>query len=266
MNSAAVTHVDRGIRKMGSLINFRDIGGLPTTNGRVMKTGVVYRSNEPHKLSLKDLDKFNGLNLKLICDLRTPNERKSRLPRFVDSGKTLTVNLPFYQNDADLTRFQIYKRMMSSIRTADYNQFMKDFYRKVLFESKDQVRNVLTLLAEQDAVPALIHCASGKDRTGMIAAIVQLIAGVPRAEVVSDYLLSNPLNKRETERAIRMLRLLSGFRISRERLLPLLEVRSEYLEEVLDEMLVQYGSIEAYLMHACGVEKRTIRVLRERFI
>ncbi|MBD3917574.1 tyrosine-protein phosphatase [Paenibacillus sp. PR3] len=251
---------------MGSLINFRDIGGLPVTDGRVMKTGIVYRSNEPHKLSLKDLDKFNGLNLKLICDLRTPNERKSRLPRFVESGKTMTVNVPFYQNDEDFTRFQIYRQIMSNIRTVDFYQIMKDFYRKVLFESTDQIRNVLTLLAEQEAAPTLIHCASGKDRTGMIVAIVQLIAGVPRKEVVSDYLLSNPLNKSETERAIRLLRLLSGFRISRERLLPLLEVRSEYLEEVLDELLAQYGSIEGYLIQACGVDEQTILVLREKFI
>ncbi|WP_318152548.1 tyrosine-protein phosphatase [Paenibacillus terricola] len=262
----AAVHVGRGIGKMGSLINFRDIGGLPVTDGRVMKTGIVYRSNEPHKLSLKDLDKFNGLNLKLICDLRTPNERKSRLPRFVESGKTMTVNVPFYQNDEDFTRFQIYRQIMSNIRTVDFYQIMKDFYRKVLFESTDQIRNVLTLLAEQEAAPTLIHCASGKDRTGMIVAIVQLIAGVPRKEVVSDYLLSNPLNKSETERAIRLLRLLSGFRISRERLLPLLEVRSEYLEEVLDELLAQYGSIEGYLIQACGVDEQTILVLREKFI
>lgn len=266
MNSIAAAPVNRGIRKMESLINFRDIGGLSTTDGRVMKTGVMYRSNEPHKLSLKDLDKFNGLNLKVICDLRTPNERRARLPRFVESEKTLTVNVPFYQNDEDFTRFQIYRQIMSQIRTVDFYQMMKVFYRKVLFESTDQIRDVMVLLADQHGSPTLIHCASGKDRTGIIVAIVQLVAGVPRQEVVSDYLLSNPLNKSETDRVIRMLRLLSGFRISRERLLPLLEVRSEYLEEVLDELFAQYGTIEAYLMQGCGVEEKTIQVLRERFM
>ncbi|GMK38655.1 protein-tyrosine-phosphatase [Paenibacillus sp. CCS19] len=265
MTSVAV-QVNRSIRKMESLINFRDIGGLPTADGRLTRTGIMYRSNEPHKLKLKDLDKFNGLDLKLICDLRTPNERKARLPRFVESGKTMTVNVPFYQNDEDYTRFQIYRQIMSQIRTVDFHQFMRDFYRKVLFESTNQIRDVMTLLAEQGSAPMLIHCASGKDRTGIIAAIVQLVTGVPRREVVSDYLLSNPLNKSETDRAIRMLRFLSGFRISRERLLPLLEVRSEYLEEVLDELFARYGSIDAYLMQACQVEEQTIRVLRERFV
>lgn len=257
----AAVSVNRGIRKMDSLINFRDIGGLPIADGRVMRTGIMYRSNEPHKLKLKDLDKFNGLNLKLICDLRTPNERKARLPRFVESSTT-TVNVPFYQNDEDYTRFQIFKQMLGTIRTIDFHQFMRVFYRRVLFESTDQMRTVITLLAEQEGAPTLIHCASGKDRTGIIVALVQLLAGVPRDEVVADYLLSNPLNESETERAIKYIRLVTCFRISRARLLPLLEVRSEYLEEVLDELLSSYGTVEEYLVQACGVEERTIEALR----
>jgi protein-tyrosine phosphatase len=56
----AAIKVNRGIRKMDSLINFRDIGGLPTADGRVMRTGVMYRSNELHKLKLKDLDNLMG--------------------------------------------------------------------------------------------------------------------------------------------------------------------------------------------------------------
>ncbi|WP_245946816.1 tyrosine-protein phosphatase [Paenibacillus cellulosilyticus] len=261
----AAVNVDRGIRKMDSLINFRDVGGLPIVDGRVMRTGILYRSNEPHKLKLKDLNKFNGLNLKLICDLRTPNERRTRLPRFVESS-TRTVNIPFYQNDEDYTRFQIFKQILSTVRTIDFHQIMRDFYRKVLFDSTDQIRAVMTLLAEQGGAPTLIHCASGKDRTGMIVALLQLLAGVPRNEVMTDYMLSNPLNESETDRAIRYLRIFTCFRLSRERLLPLLEVRHEYLEEVLDELFAKYGTIESYLVQACGVDERTIEVLRESLV
>jgi hypothetical protein len=115
------------------------------------------------------------------------------------------MNIPYYQNDEDYTRFQIFRQLLRVVRTVDFHQMMRDFYRKVLFESTDQIRAVMTILAEQDGAPTLIHCASGKDRTGIIVAILQLLAGVPRNEVLSHYLLSNPLNESETERAIRLL-------------------------------------------------------------
>jgi len=251
----------RGIRKFESLVNFRDIGGLTTADGRRMRTGFLFRSDEPSKLNVRDIDRFKRLSLKLICDLRTPNERRSRIARFVDARSTEIVNVPFYQNDEDYTRFEIYKQLMKTVRTVDFYQMMLDFYRKVVFHSTGQVRTIMTLLADKGDAPALIHCASGKDRTGMIAALIQLLAGVPRHAVVQDYLLSNALNKDKTEQAVKWLRTFTLFRLSRQRIMPLLEVRREFLEEALDELFRRHESVENYFIQACGVEETKL----ERF-
>ncbi|WP_366249529.1 tyrosine-protein phosphatase [Terribacillus aidingensis] len=72
----------KDIYKFEKLYNFRDIGGLPTKNGRMMKTGILFRSGELSRLSKKDFKKFNQLNINSICDLRTLNEQKSNITAF----------------------------------------------------------------------------------------------------------------------------------------------------------------------------------------
>lgn len=260
-NELAVTN--RGIRYFEKLGNFRDIGGLATQDGRMMRTGVLFRSDEPSILKLKDWDKFSELKFKLICDLRTPNERKSKIIRISDSRVTRIINVPIYQNDHDYTGFEFFKLMMTSARTIDFYPMMKQFYRRIVFESTDQIRTIFTMISEEAEGPVLIHCTGGKDRTGIVAAFIQLLVGIPRQEVVSDYLLSNTLNEYRMAQLTRLLRFMSLFRLSKERLKPLLDVRREYLEEVLDELYRQYGTIDAYLADACGIQEQTIKRFKD---
>ncbi len=228
-----------------------------------MRTGLLFRSDEPFKLTVSDIERFNRLQFKLICDLRTPNERRPRLARFVDERSTEIVNVPFYQNqnDEDSTRLQLFWLMMREARTVDFYQMMMEFYQKVIFRSTDQIRTIVTLLADTEDAPSLIHCASGKDRTGMIAALIQLLAGVPRHTVMADYLLSNALNTDKTEQLFKFVRRFTLYRITRERIMPLLEVQREFLDEALDELFRRYDSVENYLVQACGVNETTL----ERF-
>lgn len=258
-------HADRriAVKHFEKITNFRDIGGLQTQDGRMMKKGILFRSGEPSRLTAKDLEKLAAFNLKLICDLRTPNERKSRVMPTKQSRTIRIVNIPIYQHEEDYTRFEFFMLMMKTAKTIDFEKMMKDFYRRIAFESMPQIRQVITLLCEGTDIPALIHCAGGKDRTGVIAALIQLLAGVPRDTVTADYMISNSLTEARMKRAAAFLRYTSLFRLTHDRLKPLLEVRRDFLEDVLDEILSKYGSIEAYLIEGCGISEHSLHKLKE---
>ncbi|OAB44860.1 tyrosine-protein phosphatase [Paenibacillus antarcticus] len=254
----------RGIVKHFEKIdNFRDIGGLKNQDGRTIKTGILFRSEDPSKCSRTDLDELQQFNFKLICDLRGPNERKSKVVQLNDNYNVHSINVPIQQNDQDYTQFEFFKLMMRTARVIDFETMMKDFYHRIAFESMSQIRDVITLLSERENMPALIHCTGGKDRTGMMVALIQLLVGVRREDVLEDYLLSNILTGVRMKKAATFIRYMSLFQISNERLKPLLEVRRDYLEDALAEIFNQYETIEAYLTHACGISEVSLEKLRE---
>lgn len=263
----AMPPAERRVRGIAGLRNFRDIGGLPARDGRTMRTGVLFRSDEPYKFSPEDVLKLKALNLKWICDLRAPSERKSRIIELGEtSAEMRIVNVPFYFEERDLSRSKSFWMLIKSAHSIDLDQMMRDFYRRIAFESTEQVRRIFTMLAEEHGLPVLIHCTGGKDRTGLISAFIQLLAGVSRTDVVEDYLLSNLLNEQKIEQSVKALRVMSFFRLSRERLMPLLEARREYLEGILDEIFQRHASIEDYLTQACGVHPSALSRLKASLV
>lgn len=256
----------RQVGHIGRLMNFRDIGGLRTKDGRRMKSGIIYRSDEPSHLSALEIEQLLQLHIKLICDLRTSIERKSKVMRLQDHQRVQIVNIPFSQNEQDYTHYEFFKMIMKEARRLDFDQVMRDFYYRIAFESTAQIREVMTLLADDANRPALIHCTGGKDRTGVLAAFIQLLAGVPRDEVVQDYLRSNLLIEARMKRAAHFMRMMSLFQLSKEQLQPMMEVRAYYLEQILDEIMDRYQSIEKYLLEGCGVSDISIKHLKGELV
>jgi protein-tyrosine phosphatase len=109
------------------------------------------------------------------------------------------------------------------------------------------------LICAPENQPVLIHCTAGKDRTGVIAALIQLLVGVTSQVVMEDYLLSNLLAAARMKSLLRFLRWVSLFQVTPERLQPVLEVRPEFLETILGEIQTTYAGVEGYLTQACGV-------------
>ncbi|KPD10078.1 hypothetical protein AM501_00755 [Aneurinibacillus migulanus] len=244
------------------LYNFRDIGGYKTLNGRTMKTGILFRSDELSRLSQKDLEKINLLNIKSICDLRTLHEQKSKPSRIKTEQGIKLINVSIQDKSQEFTHLEFFRFLVSKASTIDFRKIMKDMYYNMAFVSHVQINKVITLLSEQNNVPALIHCTSGKDRTGFISAVIQLFVGVPYQTVLNDYLLSNDLIAPRMKKVERFIRWMSLFQVSPDRIKPMLEVRHEYLDEIYNEIKGKYGSIEDYLCQACDVEQRNLQNLK----
>ncbi|PKL82304.1 MAG: protein-tyrosine-phosphatase, partial [Ignavibacteriae bacterium HGW-Ignavibacteriae-3] len=195
---------------------------------------------------------------KLICDLRTPDERSGRNDRIHGYNGTAIVNIPLYPHNENFNRKEFIHFLSNLPDGKDFESLVRNYYRRFAFEQSDQLRKIFELISDESNLPALIHCSVGKDRTGFVSAVIQLLARIPREDVMDDYMMSNKFTGVRTKRMIRYLRLMSLFRISAEKLKPMLEVRPEYLNDVLDEIIITYGSVEKYLTGKAGVSQSSI--------
>ncbi|RHW42571.1 tyrosine-protein phosphatase [Neobacillus notoginsengisoli] len=246
--------------------NFRDIGGLPTEDGRRMKSGLLYRSDELSRLSNHDLAKLEALGLKLICDLRTVNEQKSRPDRIPGHWNLKEVHIPIYHGSQDFTHFEFVKFLNTNPKTIDFADIIKDFYVCLVKERTGEIRKLFELTAEAENLPALIHCTGGKDRTGFISALFQLLAGVPQEIIVRQYLLSNERVGAKMKKTGNFIRLMSLYRIPLEKIQPMLAVDRKHLEYAFGYILDEYGSVEAYLHEGCGIKQESISKLKNMLV
>jgi len=243
--------------------NFRDIGGFVLEDGHNMKLGAVFRSEDLSRMSTGDQDKLKELGIKCIIDLRTPNERFSKPYEISGDTNMYIVHIPILCEEKDLSRWQFFCFLIREGRNLDFEQYMRRFYNRLAFDRTEQTKNILTLLSNERNVPALIHCTGGKDRTGLIAALLQLIMGVPRETVIQSYLASSKAIAYQMKSIEKYIRWMSLGQVSPERIRPMLEVRKEYLEGTLNEIFHRYKSLDTYLTIGCGMDKCCLERLRK---
>jgi protein-tyrosine phosphatase len=234
--------------------NFRDVGGYHAEDGRVVRWGRVYRAGVLSYLTPADHDRLRQLGIGGIYDLRRANERHHEPTRWCDT--TLT---PFVWDDGheppSVTRF-FYDQEDSAqgMRAA-----MLDLYRSLPNWLAPRIRPLLQSLCA-DASPVLVHCSAGKDRTGLVIAVLLSALGVSREQVMHDYLLTNELAQLEEFMTSRKFALLGVTDAEHPLLLmpadkrrALLSADPDYLDAAFVQLDRDYGSLDAYLLHAVGL-------------
>jgi len=242
--------------------NFRDIGGLAGENGKIINQGLIFRSDELSKLTEKDHAVFEKLRIKTVCDLRTLNERKALLDKLPPNCGINFVNIPLSDQNRNVNYFQFFFHLTFHGKGINFEQFIKDHYFSNAFNRTEQIKSIFQLVANRKNLPAVIHCTVGKDRTGLLSALIQLLCGVAYKDVMDDYLLTNEYTKVRIEKMIKFIRRMSFFQISAKRLEPLLQARYEYLDDILTKILNKYGSVQAYLTEACNISDETLAELK----
>lgn len=184
------------------LHNFRDIGGLKTKDGRKMRAGLLFRSEELSRLSTNDIENFHQLKIKSICDLRTPTEQKSKVSRIQSNENVQVLKVSIHDKRREFTRFEFFKFSVTKPNTINFEDIMKDMYDHMACGIYKEINQIIIFLSDQSNLPDLIHCTGGKDRTGFISALIQLLAGVHYETVIDDYFFSNqliavPMKKKE---------------------------------------------------------------------
>ena len=255
--------------RIEAMPNFRDAGGHATADGRRVRTGVLYRSDQIGKLSDEDARQLSGIGIRFVYDLRTAGERATlsteRIP-----GATHVV-LDVLADDRRATPAQVIALLGNAGAAGDVlgdgkaAALMTESYRSFLqLESaRAGFGQLYRELADAARVPALVHCTTGKDRTGWACASLQLWLGVPYEAVLQDFLASNRYILPKYESHLRAFAVAGG---DPELLLPVLTVREEYLAASLHEMQRMYGSIDGYFSAGLGLGPVVQRTLRERFL
>ena len=167
--------------------NFRDLGGYRTADGHYVRWGLVYRSGYLVNLTPKDSAYLNTLGIRLVCDVRADGERmRAPDPDQWTGNAPELLSVPIGPNrDGTLSAEDLKKRV------AKINAESKDSIRGYDYAITDatQYGKILHRIASGD-LPAVEHCTSGKDRTGVFSAILLTALGVPRETVIQDYLLT----------------------------------------------------------------------------
>ncbi|WP_328321097.1 tyrosine-protein phosphatase [Streptomyces sp. NBC_00388] len=248
--------------------NFRDVGGLPTVDGRRVRPGRLFRSGHLAHATAEDTAYLSSLGLHTIFDFRNAADMALDGRDVVLPG-VQHVNIPltdpadgseFWRmvRDGDLEQL---RRVLSEDRAA---RRMADSYRSIITTRTAEHSRVLHDLAE-DSVPALMHCAAGKDRAGLSVAVTLLAVGVERDAVEADYLKSNdPRRRYLVKRGDESAGAHSGEVM--QLLSPLFEARAAYLETAFAAIDETWGSTERYLTEGLKLAPETRERLRARLL
>lgn len=245
--------------------NFRDLGGYPTMDGSRIKQGMLYRSDSLSDLSNDDLEELAGLGLKRIYDLRNESEQKADPDTLPPGHSIQLVAVPFAFSALDESIMR--KRILSGeLDEGEAHKLMIDSYRTYAIDYRKQIAQIIEGLAEPDALPALIHCIHGKDRTGLAVSAILDILGVSEDIIMEDYLLTNSFWESETSRLSFLANIGSLFRTPASEVRSLMEARPEYLNAARNAAKEQFGSTENYVHEGLGLDDATIERLRDALL
>jgi protein-tyrosine phosphatase len=158
--------------------NFRDLGGYATADGRRVRWGRLYRSNDLSGLTPDDLEYLSRIGLKLVCDFRSDRERSQKPDRAIEPEPPLSLDLPVDAEGVDPGALQE-KIRTGGIAALGTEKLMRTAYRSFVSDYSARWAVMLRRLAQPQSLPALVHCTAGKDRTGFAAHDEPLPRGLP---------------------------------------------------------------------------------------
>ncbi len=221
-------------------VNFRDLGGYRTSDGRMVAWRRLFRADGLNKLTAADRSQMIDLGLSTVIDLRTLDEAEQRGSFPVDEVPVRYVALP-------LTDVLPATEELPDWKEAAY---VASRYGAMVSEGGPVLTQAIDVLASADALPAVMHCSAGKDRTGVLSALVLAFLGVPDETIIEDYALSAAAMERLLER------LMAEYPEAADQVAKyapaILHVVPETMEQFLAALLLEYGTYDA-LARALGV-------------
>jgi protein-tyrosine phosphatase len=252
-----------------SVPNLRDLGGYTTSDGTTVVGGLVYRANQLSGVSLADMEKLTALNLENAYDLRTAEESEKRpdelppgvnyvwLDVLADSPQAGPAQLEKVMQDPKAANEALGGGKVEEAFRQSYREFVS------LPSAQREFGKLFLGLGDEEQLPAVFHCTTGKDRTGWAAAALLTLLGVPEDVVMEDYLRSNEYILPAYRKVI------DGFvAAGGEPQIPraILGVKEEYLAAAFDEMETRYGTIDNYFSEGLGISAAQQIALQDLYL
>ncbi len=240
-------------------LNFRDLGGYATADGRRLAWGKVYRSDELSRLTQNDMAAIRALGIRLLCDLRSYPEVRKR-PDRVPEGVVYRHTPIFAKDSLGPLRELLMRHRLDAA--------CKRHYRRAIIDKGALALGVaLKLAADPANLPLVLHCGGGKDRTGLAAALLLQICRVPRETIVADYSLTNLCAEKvlaSARQAFKASNPPPGLKV--EQLYPLFSARPELIEHALGHIEMMYGSVDGYLRGPAGLTDEDMDAIRRNLL
>ncbi|MTG98762.1 tyrosine-protein phosphatase [Myroides albus] len=244
--------------------NFRDLGGIPTSEGRYTKWGKIYRSGHLHKLNSKEKEKVVSLGITTIIDLRTDKEIGKKPDKTPNS---LTYhNYQAYDDSEDMFSKTKKDVLKGKLTPSQADSLVVEFYSLYPTHDIKKVREiVLTILDNTEST--LFHCSAGKDRTGMIGAILLSILKVEQQVIIDEYLLSNNYRVEEVSSRMKLAKFGKFLypKINYQVIENFSWIKPMYIQAMFDGIAKEYGSMENYILNGLQIDKEKQREYIEKY-
>ncbi|MEV0599957.1 tyrosine-protein phosphatase [Streptomyces sp. NPDC050315] len=264
--TATVRHIP-----LQGAVNVRDLGGYRTERGRHVRYGQVFRADALSKLTDADVTRLAGLGLRTVVDFRVPLEVEhdgaDRLPKGLTAASRPVDDLGLYARTMDAIGSKDPVKQREVLGDGKAEELMRAIYRNFVTspENRRQFATVLRDIARHGRSPLLFHCTSGKDRTGWLSYLLLHAVGVPAGTARYDFLLSNTF-RADADRKTREQLQQAGLMEDPDLLVPIQEVRTDYLRAALDQAEQDYGSLDGYLTDGLGLDASALARLRARLL
>ncbi len=231
--------------------NIRDLGGYMTARGTIIPPRRFLRADCLHRLAPGGTDILIAEGLRCVIDLRTRHEVEQAPSHFEGVSGVDYVNIPLFDT--------LSPEALASVQAQDSHPLVP-FYITALETRRAAIRDILTSIARVDHGAVVFNCTAGKDRTGIIAALLLGLAGVSDADIIEDYVLTEQMIPDLVAEFLSISRAKGGDVLSYA---TLLESPAGTMEETLSHIRAQHGSVRNYVNHL-GLEREDLGRLVDR--
>jgi protein-tyrosine phosphatase len=238
------TPFSRRITLQGA-VNFRDIGGYPAVAGRRVRWRRVFRSDSLSGLTNQDRRQLAQLGIRTLVDFRLASERRELPNRLGVSSGIESVEIGFMAEGV-LEILRAVARGAAS--RADIERAFLDQYRRFVTDHGSEFAQALAYALDERHLPLLMHCTSGKDRTGFAVSALLLAVGTPQETILEDYALTNSY--------MRDISNFFGPSTPPELMRFVMTAQTSYLHAAFDQIRASFGSVDAYLARGLQLDDR----------
>ena len=245
-------------------INFRDLGGYKSADGRKIKNGLLYRSGGLYLFDEIEIDRFLSLGIKYIMDFRT-QEETSKSPDPVFPNIKMIRHSGITTKEGEEIDFS--PTGMSKIGEEGVHQLhmVTEYYKNIPFDN-DAFKKLMAMIVAHK-VPLVFHCFTGKDRTGVFAMILLLALGVDEETVLQDYMWSNDFHQKTLDQALKdNSHKFDAHPEAKELTIMCYGVSERIGTEVLKVINERYGSKEEYFLKEYGLDQKALEELRDYYL
>lgn len=241
--------------------NFRDLGGYKTSDGKTVKWGKVYRSDNLHSLTDEDLKYMERLNLKSVVDFRSDEERNEEPDRLTPDMTPILLPIKFEPEGVTET-------LMRDLTFGDLDSsnLLRDFNVILVKEFTEEYRDFFRHIVDNGGEPFLLHCTAGKDRAGFGSAMILTVLGVPREKIIEDYLLTNTYVSDHVESKLLETELKTFFRADSDNLRKINLVEERYIQAAFDTIDSHWGGMDQYISEGLNLTEEDINKIKDYYL